>query len=324
MPATRGWILFFILPLLTFWLTPTAAPRWLAMWLICGSVYAGCKWLTWRRTHLPPSPALRERVATQPPGEGSQVPNPHICTQPLTVPAWQHAAYLFAWPGLDAATFLKPVQNAAPFQPTRREWTFATTKLLCGALMFWVIPREIPTDWPLVRGWSGMIGIVFLLHFGLFHLLSCFWRARGIDAKPLMDWPIASTSVSDFWGRRWNRAFRDLTHRFLFRPLTHLVGPRWGMAAGFLFSGLVHELAITVPAGGGYGGPTLFFGIQAAALMFERSSTARRLKLGREGSITGWLFTVLVLMVPAGLLFPPPFVERIILPFMTACGAFSP
>ncbi len=38
--------------------------------------------------------------------------------------------------------------------------------------------------------------------------------------------PLTAQSLSEFWGRRWNTAFRDLTHRFLFRPLT----VRWGGA----------------------------------------------------------------------------------------------
>lgn len=77
-----------------------------------------------------------------------------------------------------------------------------------------------------------MAGLIFVLHFGSFHLLSCAWRAAGVDARPLMHWPVAATSLADFWGRRWNTAFRDLTHRFLFRPLTRRLGPRAGLAAG--------------------------------------------------------------------------------------------
>ena len=54
--------------------------------------------------------------------------------------------------------------------------------------------------------------LVLVLHFGSFHLLSCGWRFAGVQARPLMDRPLASASVSEFWGRRWNTAFRDLTH----------------------------------------------------------------------------------------------------------------
>jgi D-alanyl-lipoteichoic acid acyltransferase DltB (MBOAT superfamily) len=163
-----------------------------------------------------------------------------------------------------------------------------------------------------------MIGIVLILHFGVFHLLSCWWRSIGVQARPLMNRPLASTSLSEFWGRRWNTAFRDLAHRFLFRPLTACFGPRFGVLAGFLFSGALHDLVISIPAQGGYGGPTLFFAIQGGAMMIERSAFGRRIGLG--SGLSGRLFVLLVLTLPLGLLFHRPFVVRVIVPFMQALG----
>jgi D-alanyl-lipoteichoic acid acyltransferase DltB (MBOAT superfamily) len=170
-----------------------------------------------------------------------------------------------------------------------------------------------------MAGWVGMIGVVMTLHFGTFHLLSCFWRSNGVNARPLMHSPLSSVSLGEFWGRRWNTAFRDLTHRFLFRPLTAKLGARGAVFAGFIFSGLIHDAVISAPAGGGYGGPTLFFVVQAFGMLAERSRTGRRLGLG-AGRI-GWLFTVLLLVGPAPLLFHPPFVVGIVVPFMQAIGA---
>jgi len=120
-------------------------------------------------------------------------------------------------------------------------------------------------------------------------------------------------------GQRWNTAFRDLTHRFLFRPLTSRIGPRFGLLAGFLVSGAVHELVISVPARGGFGGPTLYFAIQGAGIVVERSRFGRRIGLG-----AGWqgrAFMMLVLIVPVFFLFHRPFVIRVIVPFMQAMGA---
>jgi alginate O-acetyltransferase complex protein AlgI len=129
-----------------------------------------------------------------------------------------------------------------------------------------------------------------------------------------MDWPVLACSVSDFWGKRWNTAFRDLTHRFLFRPLTARFGAKAGLAVGFLFSGFVHDLVVSAPAQGGYGGPTLFFLLQGAAILFERSATGQRLGLGK--GVRGWAFTVVVLLAPLFLLFHPPFVREVIVPFI--------
>jgi alginate O-acetyltransferase complex protein AlgI len=140
-----------------------------------------------------------------------------------------------------------------------------------------------------------------------------------VQARPLMNRPLASTSLGEFWSRRWNTAFRDLTHQFLFRPFTARFGPRLGVLAGFLFSGVVHDIVISVPARGGYGGPTLFFAIQGAALMVERSAFGRAIGLGR--GVRGRSFAMLVLIAPVGLLFHRPFVVGIMTPFMRALGA---
>jgi hypothetical protein len=188
-----------------------------------------------------------------------------------------------------------------------------------GAALFWGVSHFVPQRQELLLGWVGMVGLILMLHFGSFHLLSCFWRAIGVEARPLMNNPLASVSVSEFWGRRWNTAFRDLTHRFLFRPLADKIGPRRAIVAGFVFSGFVHDLVISVPARGGYGGPTLFFSIQAVALLGERSRFGQAVGLGHGWR--GWLFTVLVLGLPASALFHPLFVENIIVPFMRALGA---
>ena len=166
-----------------------------------------------------------------------------------------------------------------------------------------------------------MVGLVMVLHFGVLHLISCAWRAAGVAAEPLMERPLASRSLGEFWGRRWNTAFRDLTHRFLFRPLTDRLGARPTLLLGFVVSGLVHELAISYPAGAGYGGPMLYFALQGAGLVAERSRAGRRLGLGQ--SRRGRAFLLAVAGVPAPLiLFHPPFVERVIVPFLHAIGLF--
>ena len=264
-------------------------PRWAVMWTLAFVIYCGCKWLTWWRAPI------------------------------RGVPLWRHAGYLLAWPGLDAAAFLNPDAASAGAAPSPAEWIFACVKLALGVALVFGGARLVSPAQAYLVGWVGMIGLVFVLHFGIFHLLSCGWRSVGVDARPLMNWPVRSVSVSEFWGRRWNTAFRDLTHRFLFRPLAARVGPRRAILVGFVFSGLVHDLVISVPAGGGYGGPSLFFAVQGTAMLVERSALGRSLGLGARR--TGWLFTMVVLLIPASCLFHAPFVERIIVPFLHAMRA---
>src|SRR5688500_14415198 len=88
----RGWAPIVCLPAVTLLFVPDHWPRWALMWTLAGSIFVGCKWLTWRRT----------RVAG--------------------IPWWRHAGYLMAWPGLDALAFLT---QSSTTPPALREWCAA-------------------------------------------------------------------------------------------------------------------------------------------------------------------------------------------------------
>jgi alginate O-acetyltransferase complex protein AlgI len=87
----------------------------------------------------------------------------------------------------------------------------------------------------------------------------------------------------------------------------------------FLASGLIHDLVISLPANGGYGLPTGYFVLQGLGVTLERSNLGRY--LGMQRGISGWLFMFIVTAGPAFWLFHPPFVLRVILPFMHAVHA---
>jgi alginate O-acetyltransferase complex protein AlgI len=264
-------------------------PRWVLMWAIAIALYAGCKWLTYAcvrgRRDLP----ARTRVL----------------------------GYLIAWPGMDAEVCL--ARRNASVAPPLREWLAAGLKIGLGIVLTWVVARRAWPGNPLVTGWIGMIGAIFVLHFGAFHLLSLAWRRAGVNAIPLMRSPIRSTSLSEFWGRRWNTAFHELASRFTFKPLRPWIGVTAATLTTFLVSGLIHELVISVPAGGGYGLPTGYFMLQGLGVAGERSGMGRAMGLGRGWR--GWAFTVVVTAGPAYWLFPPPFVDQIILPMLDVIGA---
>jgi alginate O-acetyltransferase complex protein AlgI len=224
------------------------------------------------------------------------------------------AAYLFAWPGMDAARFLSadlapPVPRSTAFKNA----ALALARILLGAFLLFAVARRI--EEPIFSGWIGMAGIILMLHFGLFALLSLGWRALRVNAAPIMDAPLRSTSVAEFWGRRWNGAFNDLALGVVFRPMARRVGVGAATLSAFAVSGLVHELVISIPANGGYGLPTGYFLLQGLAVLAQRRSPALR------GNTSGWLFTMIVVAAPVFWLFHPPFVERVILPFMKAIGA---
>jgi alginate O-acetyltransferase complex protein AlgI len=280
------WLPLVALPAAFYAFTPPQWPAWALMWSLAVGIYAGCKWLTWKRASV------------------------------ARAPWWQHAGYLIAWPGLDADAFLQPPDrsSAAPPRLGPGGLLSGAANMAVGVFLFFYTAPALAIERPLLAGWIGFAAIVLFLHFGMFQILSCVWRWFGVNAAPLMNKPLLSSNVGEFWGRRWNRAFRDLTRKFLFRPLASRYGAKAALLWGFLFSGLVHDFVISVPAGAGLGGPTLFFLIQAAGILVERSRRGK--ELGLDRGWRGWLFTMLLLVGPAWLLFHPPFATHVVVPFV--------
>jgi hypothetical protein len=307
------------------WSTRHAMPSWIAMWCMAFAVYFGLKWLVGRRTR--PAPV-------------GQTPR-------------RFAAWFFLWPGMNPAPFFAdgsagrrttdPVADgsagrrkstvadhsagrrsgkpAAPvpavrsaLTSSRREWLVAGAKTVAGlALVGLIAPRMLSFS-SFIAGWIGMVGLILLLHSGSFHLAALAWKRAGVAVEPLMADPLRASSLADFWGRRWNRAFRDLVDPLVFRPLVGRFGPRLASWGVFLFSGLVHDLVITVPAGGGYGLPTLYFLLQAAVIELTHSPIGKRWRL-RTG-FRARVLAAVTLIVPLGLLAPRPFVENCIVPMV--------
>ena len=291
--APHKWHLIHVAPLLLLPVLVPAfgaqLPAWAFMWALAFALFAGCKWLTYAM-------AIDRGVRT---GLGRSL------------------GYLFAWIGMDANEFLRA--DKRPAKPGFAEWFSAVANTLLGAALLWIVARRMLPLNPLAAGWTGMIGIVLILHFGLFQILSLSWRTNGVAATPLMRTPIAATSLAEFWGRRWNTAFHELVHRFTFRPLCRRTGASYATLIVFAISGLVHELLISVPARGGFGLPTAYFLIQGLGIVGEHTATGRRMGLGR--GLRGRLFTIAVTAVPVMLLLHPPFVHNVILPMLNVIGA---
>ena len=276
---------FRLLPLvlaLVFPFVVQLRPAWLQMWATAGGIWFGCK-----------------------------------CALSLGSAAWQQTGWKrrvawWLWAGMDFKTF------AGPKLVTRvllAEWFQAGGCTLLGVLLFLRAAPRFALANELVAGWVAWTGIVLFLHFGVFHFVALFLRRNGVAVRPLMVNPAAAITVSEFWGRRWNHAFQEVAHRLLFAPIIRMAGARWGILGVFLASGLVHELVITLPAGGGHGLPTLYFVIQGGALLVQKSDWARRQGLG-----VGWkarAFTLTVVAVPVVALFPPQFFRAVIVPLVS-------
>lgn len=236
-----------------------------------------------------------------------------------SAPRWRVAAYLFLWPGMNAAAFLQDRRATAHPVPIAGEFTAALAKTVLGvALMSWASMHAVNGN-PWIVGGIGMLGMIFTLHFGVLHVVSWIWRRTGLVAPPIMRAPIAATSLANLWGERWNIAFADAARRFLLRPLARRYGVRAAGAIVFLVSGLVHETVISFPARGGWGGPTLYFLLQGVGIALEKSAFGLRAGLG--SGVRGRLWMLLVAIAPIPLLFHEPFVRNVIVPFYRMLNA---
>ncbi|KAJ0017525.1 hypothetical protein Pint_09696 [Pistacia integerrima] len=72
----------------------------------------------------------------------------------------------------------------------------------------------------------------------------------GIELEPQFAEPYLSTSLQDFWGRRWNLMVSDILRPTVYNPVrfisSRVIGAKWArvpaVLATFLVSGLMHEL----------------------------------------------------------------------------------
>jgi len=259
------------------------------MWALAFAIFAGAKWLTYHRAS----------------------------TEFRRVPLLRMALYLLFWPGMDPAPFTTRPKEVLRVRTA--EWISGLFQFALGIALIWFAAPKLKGVNGALSSWIGAAGILFLLHFGFFRLLACLFRAAGFPVEPLMRAPASACSLAEFWSARWNRGFSDFAHTFVFRPLQKRIGPRAALLTGFIASGLIHELVISVPARGGYGLPMSYFLLQASGVLLERSRAGRRLGINR--GLRGWFFMALFTALPAYWLFHPLFMTRVIAPFLNALGA---
>lgn len=190
--------------------------------------------------------------------------------------------------------------------------------------VFVIVSRLIwtaPTEWfndPIRRILATVFllpGISLVLHFGVFNMLAGSWRCFGANCRPLFRAPLLSKSLSEFWGQRWNLAFSEMTAIGVFRPLRERIGRRAATAVAFLFSGLLHELAISVPVKAGFGLPLLYFALHVVAMFIEKHFERTGSPIHRKAWV-GRLWTTAWLVIPLPILFHRPFLNGCVWPLI--------
>jgi alginate O-acetyltransferase complex protein AlgI len=235
---------------------------------------------------------------------------------------------LLRWLGFAGLSFaMRPSvfakRSAGPLADSRRlvgrglQWIVLGLSVLLLAHLVGTSWREPLSDLGalLLATLLALVGLCMVVHFGIVTVTAGVWRWLGFDCRPIMRTPLAARSLGEFWSRRWNIAFAEMTGQAVARPLSPWLGKNAAVLAAFLASGVLHELAISVPVRTGFGLPFLYFALHGSLVLVERSLE----RIGRPIDRAGWLahvWTIGWLLVPLPILFHPYFIQGVVWPLV--------
>jgi len=212
-----------------------------------------------------------------------------------------YVLFLFAWPGVVPDCFAKR-------EPARSidasEFLAAWARMSAGIAFILALAVSAPRLSDAVLGLAGTAALLLALHLGIASLLPWLIRWAGFPGPDLFRQPWASRSLAEFWGRRWNLAFVETMRCLLLRSFYRRLGRGGSQFAVFAVSGLLHELAISFPAGGGWGLPLGYFLLHGALVAVEK-----RFRIVNRAWTWFWV------IAPAPWLFHEPFRRVLIVPF---------
>lgn len=235
---------------------------------------------------------------------------------PLSVGRW--LAFAALWPGMRPGLFST---CGGPRLPGAGALALrGLVRMAIGALLL-VLARLAwaETGSRLLATALALPGLSLILHFGIFNVTAGAWRLLGVPAAPLFRAPLRSRSLREFWGRRWNLAFSEMTAVAVYRPLKAATSTMLATILAFLYSGLLHEAAISLPVRTGFGRPLCYFALHAVAMLIERRLSAAGHPIDARAAL-GRAWTVAWLVLPLPLLFHRPFLAGVVWPLLDIPG----
>lgn len=214
------------------------------------------------------------------------------------------------WPGVRPDLFAGSDDHA---DPDGRTFVVGYVYVLVGlalAVVSLLAPPVVGMD---ASSWLLLFAVLSVVHLGVGRLFPFGLRWLGYAVPPLFDDPLESWRVAEFWSSRWNRPFIGMNRLFITGPLSARVGVGGAASLAFLASGLLHELAISYTAGGGWGTPFLYFVVQGALYAAEQQW------FPDDGwPFLGRLWTYAAVFAPLPLLFHAPFRTTFVVPLIEA------
>ncbi len=222
-------------------------------------------------------------------------------------------AFAAAWPGMRPSLFA-----SLGSRPRPGGWRLignGLVRLALGALLFFAARRAWAAGSVFLATALALPALSLILHFGIFNLLAGGWRLLGARCDALFRAPLRSRSLTEFWGRRWNLAFSEMTALGIYRPLEPRAGRPAAMVAAFLASGLLHEIAISLPVNRGFGLPLSYFALHGLLRLAE----TRLERAGHPVWHRAWIgraWTLFWLALPLPILFHRPFLAGVVWPLL--------
>lgn len=137
----------------------------------------------------------------------------------------------------------------------------------------------------------------------------------GLELEPPSDEPYVSTSLQEFWGKRWNLTVTNTLRHTVYKPVRSILavplGNQWAplpaVLAAFLVSGLMHELLFYyVTRAKPSWEMTSFFVLHGICVVIEiRIKAVLRGRLELPWFISGPLTVGFVILTSFWLFFPP-------------------
>lgn len=236
--------------------------------------------------------------------------------KPLTLKFNQWFMFATGWAGMRAQPFETLGGTALP-----DAWSmirFGTSRIIGGLLLILLAHGLVKVHFNhtfiyILTSVILLIGFSLVLHFGILSISAGMWRLSGANTYLLFKKPAKATSLTEFWSKRWNIAFSEMTAIAIFRPLRHKLGGAAALMVSFIFSGLLHELALSVPVNNGYGLPTLYFVVHGNAVLMEQALRSKGIKF-LENKVVARLWVFFWIVVPIPLLFHTRFIREIVWP----------
>lgn len=201
--------------------------------------------------------------------------------------------YCFAWVGMNPELFFKQRATA-----DRGLLIRGALFLIVGSLIMLIVRLTHTTPLPpestlffFTQSLIILVGFSMVLHFGLLNINAWVLQRLGYASYSLFREPLKAESLRDFWGKRWNLAFTEMTSVLVFRPCSKRLSQAQALGISFLFSGALHEVALSFSVNRGYGLPTLYFIIQFLLIVMEE-------KIWKQKPGKFWVISSLIIPLP--------------------------